>query len=155
MLRSDRESEPAGTDASESFAARAKAADEFDREKQEAITNPGPGWKEWFLFSGAKTWVVLGFFVIDSWVFAYWFSPFNPAGMGLSLAAAVYLEFLAYCYLWERANPERAARPTKPFRPNFRRLREVGRWTPEGVRAKQQGTTPEQTTGGPRREEFL
>jgi hypothetical protein len=155
MLRSTRDSEPEGSDESESFASRSRAADEFEREKQEAIAEPGPPWKEWFLFSGAKTWVVLGFFIIDSWIVASWLSPPNLLAMGLSLAGAIYVEFLLYSYLWERWNPERGARATKPFHPNFRRLREVGRWTPEGSRAKRDGKTPQQSTGGPRREEFM
>ena len=152
ILRSD--VEPDDTDGSESFAARAKQADEFEQGKEKALEDPGPGWKEWFLFHGAKTWVVLGFFVIDSWVFAYWLTPFVAVAMGLSLAAALYLEILAYRYLWYRWNPENS-QSSGPFRPTLLRPREVGRWTPEAVLAKQ-GKLPRVSSGqGPRREEFL
>jgi hypothetical protein len=154
IVTSDRDSAPGDSDSADSFASRAQQADEFETAKERALRDPGPGWREWFLFSGAKTWVVLGFFIIDSWLFAFWFSPFNAAGMVLSLVAAVYLEFLAYRYLWYRWNPEHS-QTSGPFRPSLLRPREVGLWTPEAALAKQ-GKLPRISSGqGPRREEFL
>lgn len=151
-LRSE-ESEPEGSDASGSFAARAEQADKFEHAKREALENPGPSWREWFLFSGAKTWVLLGFLIVDSWILESWYAPFNPAGMILSLVAAVYLEFLAYRYLWYRWDPESSG-SGHPFRPTLLRPREVGRWTPEAALAKQ-GKLGRVSGETPRREEFL
>jgi hypothetical protein len=144
--------EPQGADTSTSFAARAEKAVAWEEETEKALADPGPGWKEWFLFSGAKIWVALGFFVIDIWIVESWLAPVNAVGLGLSIAAAVYLEFLAYRYLWYRWDPE-APRESGPFRPTLFRPREFGRWTHEGVLAKQ-GLLPS-GDAGPRREDFL
>lgn len=145
------DAEPESADSSESFSARAARADAWEREKEVALENPGPGWSEWFLYSGAKAWVVLGFFVVNVWLFESWVAPLNAVGLGLSLAAAVYLEFLAYRYLWYRIDLE-APRRQQPFRRTFLRPREVGRWTPEAALVRQ-GKLPGPT--GPRRDEFL
>jgi len=143
---------PQGSDTSTSFAARLEQADAWEEAREKAIADPGPSWKEWFLFSGAKVWVALGFFVIDVWIIESWLYPPNAAGLGLSIAAAVYLEFLAYRFLWYRWDPE-APRRVGPFKPTFLRPREVGLWTREGVLMKQ-GQFPT-ADDGPRREDFL
>jgi len=149
---SSSQSEPEGADTSASFAARMEQASVWEREKKEALANPGLGWREWFLYSGSKVWIALGFFVVDIWIVESWLVPFNGVGLGLSLAAAVYLEFLAYRYLWYRWDPE-APRGAGPFRPTLLRPREVGRWTPEAALAKRGEFPP--GSAGPRREEFL
>lgn len=145
-------SEPEGADASTSFAARIEQADAWEQAKKKALADPGPDWREWFLYSGSKVWIALGFFVGDIWIFLSWINPFNGVALGLSLAAAMYLEFLAYRFLWYRRDPE-APGIGGPFRPTWLRPREFGRWTPEGALAKR-GLRPGEA-GGPRREEFL
>jgi hypothetical protein len=140
-------------DASASFAARAEQADAWERAKQEALNDPGPTWREWFLYSGSKAWVALGFFIVDIWIALSWLDPFNGLGLGLSLAAAVYLEFLAYRFLWYHRDPEEPRGP-QPFRPTWLRPREFGRWTREAALAKA-GKLPDGSTRAPRREEFL
>ncbi|MGA8710570.1 MAG: hypothetical protein WB786_04995 [Thermoplasmata archaeon] len=150
--KSSEPEEPQGADASTSFAARVEKADAWEEAREKALADPGPNWKEWFLFSGSKVWVALGFFVADIWIVESWLNPVNALGLGLSIVAALYLEFLAYRYLWYRWDPE-APKRSGPFRPTFLRPREVGRWTREGVLAKQ-GQFPT-ADGGPRREDFL
>ena len=145
-------SEPEGADASASFGAREQKAEAWEDARQKALDDPGPGWKEWFLYHGAKMWVALGFFIADMWIFLTWVSAFNAIGLALSIAAAIYLEILAYRYLWYRVNPE-APRPTEPFRRTWLRPREFGLWTPEGAMAKR-GEIP-RSGSGPRREDFL
>ena len=152
ILPSERESEPEGADSSNAFGEREKQADSFDRAKKEALEAPGPGWKEWFLFHGAKTWVGLGFFIVDAWIIAYFFAPFDALGMGLGLAAAVYLELLGYRFLWYKFDPE-APRQIGKFHPTWLQPREVGLWTPEAALARE-GKLPSGSSG-PRREEFL
>lgn len=143
--------EPEAADPSASFATRVEEADAWEQAKQKALADPGPGWREWFLYSGAKVWVALGFFIIDIWILESWASPFDGVGMGLSIVAALYLEFLAYRYLWYRWDPEAPKEPG-PFRPTLLRPREVGRWTPEAALAKR-GELPDRAAA--RREEFL
>ncbi len=106
------------------------ALDVLQRERQAALDDPGPSWREWFLYSGAKWWVGVGFLIVDAWVITSWFNPFNPLGIGLSLAACLYLEYLAYGYLWHRPAELRPS-GSPAFRPTWYRLREFGRWTPE------------------------
>ncbi len=96
-------------------------------EKREALRDPGPSWKEWFLFQGAKAWLGLVFVILDVWVAEIWLSPWQPIGLGLSLAFAVYLEFLVWRFLWYR--PE--VYSNSGFHPTPLRPRVVGRWTPE------------------------
>ncbi len=110
------------------------ALDVVRRERKAALEDPGPSWREWFLFSGAKWWIGLGFLIVDAWVITSWFDPFNPVGIGLSLAGCLYLEYLAYGYLWYRPAELRPS-GSPPFRPTWYRLREFGRWTPEQAEA--------------------
>lgn len=119
-------------------------------EKRRAVLDPGPKWGDWFLFSGAKPWVGLGFLIIDVWVVGSWLSPLNLAGLVLSLPPAIYLEFLAYRYLWYR--PDEILGGHR-FRPSWHALREVGVWTPE-ERLLRSGTVP-RAPQGPDPREFL
>ncbi|MGC2289525.1 MAG: hypothetical protein WA688_06685, partial [Thermoplasmata archaeon] len=68
--------------------------------RDQAIRDPGPTWGEWLIGPFAKVWVVLGFFVVDSWIFVLWAAPFNALAMVASLAGALYLEFLLWRFLW-------------------------------------------------------
>lgn len=119
--------------------------------KREALRDPGPAWREWFLFHGAKAWVGLAFLIVDVWIAELWISPFQPLGLGLSLAFAVYVEFLAWRYLWYR--PE-ANWGLRGFRPSWLRPRAVGRWTPEEAAIRRGEHGPE-LVEGPDPSEFL
>lgn len=124
--------------------------DAIQKERKAALEDPGPSWKEWFLYSGAKWWISLGFLIVDAWVITSWFDPFDPLGLGLSLGACIYLEYLAYGYLWHRPAELRPVGSPR-FRPTWYRLREFGCWTPE--EAEQREGTLERP--GPRRDDFL
>lgn len=104
-----------------------------DRERAEAAADPGPSWREWLYFEFLKVWIVLGFLIVDSWIAASWLGPLNAPGLTGSLALALYLEFLAYRYLWYRPDIERFERD---FRPTWLRPVRVGRWTPEAWRLR-------------------
>ncbi|MGB6499919.1 MAG: hypothetical protein WBG19_00750 [Thermoplasmata archaeon] len=103
-------------------------------EKKAALSDPGPGWSEWFFFHGAKWYIFVAFLVAYAWEVGYLFPPESaPAYLvGPLLGATVYAEFLTYQYLWYRpsAHPSRSVRVGK-FRPSVFRPVEYGRWTPE------------------------
>jgi len=143
--------EPEGADTSASFSSRVAQADAFEKSRAEALADPGPSWRDWFLYHASKWWVALGFFIVDMWILLTFVAPFNPVALGLSLAAAVYLEFLAYRFLWYRWDPENA-KDVGPFQATFLRPRKYGIWTPEADQLKR-GEMPANT--GPRREDFL
>ena len=110
------------------------------QERRTALEDPGPSWKEWFYHSALKAYVALGFLIGDAWLATAFFSPFDPAALGASLLAAVYLEFLAYRYLWYRPDPD-VERLHGRFQRTWLRPTQFGRWTPEGERLRA-GLTP-------------
>lgn len=98
-------------------------------ERKQAIEDPGPSWREWFYFSFLKVWIPLGFLILDTILAAGWVESHNWIGLGVTLAVALYLEFLAFLYLWARLPLEQDR--TQPFRPSWFRPVRMGRWTPE------------------------
>jgi hypothetical protein len=130
------------------------ASDRLELEKQLALREPGPTWREWAFFTGFKPWFAVGFLIADAWIATGWLEAGNLVAMGVSLVAAVYLELLLYRYLWYRPHPQEI-RGRGPFHATWLRLAEYGRWTPEAERARAGlplETTPEQ---GPDAREFL
>lgn len=104
--------------------------DRVAQEKQEALEDPGPSWRDWLYFSAFKWWLVIALIAIDGWIAGFWIEVPNVYGLAGSLVVAVYVEFLLFQYLWYRPDPEE--RPPKGgFRPNWHRPVEFGRWTPE------------------------
>ncbi|HEV2519666.1 MAG TPA: hypothetical protein VGX00_03480 [Thermoplasmata archaeon] len=145
-------------------------------EKQRALSDPGPGWKEWAMSSFAKTYLALGFLIADGILVASWIAP-GPNLIGLlgSAALALYLEYLLWQYLWyvPRAASEGPADPrlqglvgsnpaansegdaerwTHVARRVFHPF-PIGRWTAEARRIRQ-GLAPE-PSAGPDPREFL
>jgi len=107
------------------------------QEKREALDNPGPPWKEWFLHDGAKWWVGLGFLVIDTWFIVGGLQAGETALGLLLLIPATYLQFLLWRFLWYRPESDRPVRGG--FRRTWIRPTEFGRWTPEGVIVRTRG----------------
>ncbi len=103
--------------------------------RDQALQDPGPTWAEWLVGSFAKVWLALGYFVVDTWICLTWATPFNPTGLALSLAAALYLEFLLWRYFWYAPDREEDLR-TLPFHPSWSRLTRFGRWTPQSQRLR-------------------
>ncbi|HLY76968.1 MAG TPA: hypothetical protein VKT21_03705 [Thermoplasmata archaeon] len=103
--------------------------------REQALKDPGPTWGEWLIGPFAKVWLALGLFVVDSWLLVLWAAPFNGVGMVASLAAALYLEFLLWRYLWFAPDREEDLR-NLPFRPNYAQLTRFGRWTPQAQRLR-------------------
>lgn len=120
-------------------------------EKRKALADPGPDWKTWFYHDNARLWIGLAFLTVDSWIVAFWFEPFDPIGLVLSLAGAIYLEYLGYLYLFRRPaeGPSRSGRYRRRWWQPF----EYGRWTPEGERAR--AGHPAVPEGAPDPDEFL
>ena len=130
-----------------------------EQEKRQALLDPGPSWREWFFFDAAKWWVGLGFLIVDVWVVASWiaagtFSIVRAVAALLTLVGAIYLELLLYRYLWRRPSDTGPRRPG-PFRPSWRALREVGRWTPEEARRRATGDSGPAADGSLRPDDFL
>ncbi|HYA10575.1 MAG TPA: hypothetical protein VEH10_02745 [Thermoplasmata archaeon] len=143
----------------EEEAAYVAGLERIELEKQRALADPGPSWREWFFYDHAKWWVGLGFLVVDVWAVGSWFTdgndtPTRALGAVLTLAAVLYPEVLLYRYLWRRPS-ENESWSTGPFRPSWKALREFGRWTPEADRLRARGRSPTPTDGVPHPEEFL
>jgi hypothetical protein len=110
-------------------------ADRVELEKELARRAPDLPWKDWALFTGLKSYVGIGLFILDAWIAAVWLEAGNYVGLIPSLVLAVYLEFLLYRYLWYRPSA-RASRSKRRFRPSWSRPVEYGRWTPEAARRR-------------------
>lgn len=138
----------------EEEAAIESGLERVEEEKRQALLDPGPPWKIWFLHSGAKWYLGLSFLILDSWIAAYGLRPLNLPLLVGGLAAAVYLERLAFYTLWHRPDPD-----ADPGRKRRRWLYPVryGRWTPEAdyARTGASGTMPTIGDGGPEPHEFL
>jgi hypothetical protein len=106
-------------------------------EKRRALLDPGPPWKEWFLFDGAKWWMGLLFLIFDAWIVGAGIEA-GLLWVGLlGLIPATYLELLSWRYLWFRSDLGRPVRGG--FQPTWLRLTEFGRWTPEGTTVRTLG----------------
>lgn len=103
-------------------------------ERRRAIEHPGPSWREWFYTSFLKAWLGLLFFIVDAWILTAFLSPFAPALLVPSVAAALYLELLLWRYLWYEPDPETERRGE--FHPTLLRPTRLGRWTPEAERLR-------------------
>jgi hypothetical protein len=123
-------------------------------EKELALREPGPSWREWFYFTAVKPWLVVGFLIADAWIATGWVEAGSYLGLSVSLAVAVYLEFMLYRYLWYRPDPEEA-RPRTAFRPTWSRPVRYGRWTPEAERLRAGLPLEAPAEPGPDIREFL
>ena len=122
--------------------------------REQAVAEPGASWREFLYFELAKVWIVLGLFIVDSWILVYWTQPLNVGALLLSLAGAFYLEFLLYRVLWYRPNPEEGYL-ARVFKPTWFRPVRFGRWTPEAWRAREGRSPYDDVVVGPDPREFL
>lgn len=127
--------------------------------REEALADPGPTWHEWFYYSFLKVWIITGFFVVDAWVLvAGIYGIFSGYLVLFPLVSLVYLEFLAYQFLWRRPSivgtAQRRWEPSRKFHRSAFALVEFGRWTPEGE-AVRAGRSPSAPAHGPDPREFL
>lgn len=99
-----------------------------EEERRRALEDPGVSWKDWLSSSFAKTYLGLAFFIADGLLIASWFGPpaNYPAMIGTT-ALALYLEYLAWQYLWylprawaEAPGTPRGTAPAEP-RPKWSR----------------------------------
>ncbi|MCI4336877.1 MAG: hypothetical protein L3K17_06755 [Thermoplasmata archaeon] len=127
--------------------------------RRRALAEPGPSWSEWFYRSFARTWIVLGFFILDVFIIATWGAPLNLLVMVSALVLAIYGEFLLYEYLWYQPRERRHHRPRTPgpFRPTWLRPVEYGRWSADAalIRAGKLPATIDTPEVGPDPREFL
>ncbi len=128
-MSSSQLSGPPDTNDSEPYAPKSiSRLGEISREEREAaVRESGPPWKEWLFSVALKWWMGLLWLILDAWIVAGWIEVGGWLELAASLAAAVFLEYLLYQYLWHPYDPE--------FRGRFRRSLgtpfEVGRWVPE------------------------
>jgi hypothetical protein len=127
--------EPPGSGGDRSVDRLTSLSSRVELEKELALREPGPSWREWALFTGLKPWLGVGFLIADAWIVAAWLEAGSYLGLSVSLAVAVYLEFLLYRYLWYRPDPADAGRRAS-FRPTWSRPVRYGRWTPEAERMR-------------------
>ena len=116
-----------------------------------ADADPGPSWREWLYGEAFKWWLGLALIVVDGWIVAYWIEVAALVPLLVSVAAAIYLEYLLYQYLWHPYAPELRGH----FRPTWYHPFEVGRWCPEHDRVRQGLPDPDETTPGPDPRNFL
>ncbi len=121
--------------------------------RRAALQEPGPTWTQWAKGPFSKAYLALGFFIGDTLLLVTGLQPTDPLIL-LSLVPVLYLEFIAWQYLWYRPDPNRESR-VNAFHPTpFHPVR-FGRWTPEGERA-QAGVDPFGNANvGPNPDEFL
>jgi hypothetical protein len=122
-------------------------------ERESALQQPGPTWREWFFRSFLKSWIGLGFLIVDSWIFVSLLTPAYWPAEAPAVGAAVYAEFLLFRFLWFRPDPEQEG-PGAPFRRSVWRLTRYGRWTAEYERVRA-GLPASEGTAGPDPREFL
>ncbi len=106
--------------------------DAVEAEKQQALKDPGPSWRDWWFRSASKWYILVGCLVADVWVVTYWLELGSLLGAVLSLAAAVYAEYILYEFLWYRP-PLLISFHRSHFRPTWWRPFRFGRWTPEAA----------------------
>jgi hypothetical protein len=124
-----------------------------EEEKRRAVDEPGVPWKDWFYFSFLKVWVSLGFLILDAMVAAAWSEARNWIGLVASLVVVVYLEFLAFRFLWTR--PATTEERFTEFKANWLRPVRRGRWTPEAWYPERFATHQASGRSGPDPNEFL
>ena len=122
-------------------------------EKEAALADPGPTWRQFFYREFLKWWGGLFFLVVDSWIVASFLRPLELWAMVPALVVAGYLEYLLYLYLWRRPNLDRESRRGPFLRTWYRPVR-FGRWTPEGEDIRR-GIDPAPPVAGPDPREFL
>ncbi|HZY70829.1 MAG TPA: hypothetical protein VFF67_07635 [Thermoplasmata archaeon] len=120
-------------------------------ERKQLLEDPGPTWREFFLFEFMKWWLGLAFLVVDVILVSSFFHPLNLVILVPLLAIALYLEVLAWSYLWTRPKPEQGR--SREFQPTWHRPFRFGRWTPEAERLRA-GLDPV-PSAGPDPREFL
>lgn len=121
-------------------------------ERQKALEDPGPSWREFFFYEFLKWWIGLGFLVADVLLISSFLQPLDLPVLVPALVLALYLEILAWAYLWARPKLEDEGHGRK-FQPTWRRPFRFGRWTPEAERIRA-GLDPIPTVG-PDPREFL
>ncbi len=143
----------------EEEAAYRTGLERVQEEKQAALRHPGPSWREWFFFDAMKWWLGIVFLIVDAWIATSWIgggndTAGNALGLAASLAGALYLEVLLYRYLWRRP-VDRDMIGRSGFRPSWKALREVGRWTPEASFVASRRARQGIDEGAPDPSEFL
>jgi hypothetical protein len=129
-----------------------------EEQRQAALVDPGPTWREYFYYSFVKVWVCLGFFVLDAVLVASLLNPLQLVALVLAVPLAIYAEYVLYMYLWYRPSLAHALSRREEFRPSWRLPVEFGRWTPESDRIRR-GLDPflrrAPSPAGPDSREFL
>ncbi|MCL4324738.1 MAG: hypothetical protein M1144_04680 [Candidatus Thermoplasmatota archaeon] len=74
-----------------------------EEDRKRALDDPGIPWKQWFLTTGLKPWVVLGLLLFEGLgLVSVWvaLSGYARAAVFPILVAALYLDVLLWSFLW-------------------------------------------------------
>ena len=124
---------PGPEDQGEFDAATREKIERAAEEKRRARAEPGASWNDWLYFQAFKWWIIIAYLVVDSWIAAEWVVLGSALGLGLSLIAAAYFEYLLFEYLWYRPDPDAPRLRPGEFRPTWYKPVPLGRWTPEAA----------------------
>ncbi|MCI4346699.1 MAG: hypothetical protein L3K07_08130 [Thermoplasmata archaeon] len=105
------------------------------KERDEALSDPGPTWKEYFEREFLRWCWALLIIIVDVWIIATFLAPLDVPAMLATLVGATYLEFVGYRYLWYRPDPD-AESLHSTFVRTWTRPRRFGVFTPEAERQK-------------------
>ncbi len=119
-------------------------------EREALIREPGPSWREWLYAQAFRWWLGLAYLIVDAWILAGWVEVGAWLPLAGSLAAAIYLEYVLWQYLWHVYDPELRGK----FRASWHSPVEVGRWSPDRDRVLKGDLAPTPGTG-PDPREFL
>jgi hypothetical protein len=121
-------------------------------ERRQAIEDPGEPWHDWFYSTFLKVWIALGFLIVDGWIAGADLATRSYVALGLELAGALYVEYVAFRYFWSRPSEDESL--SRPFHRTWYRPFRFGRWTPYTWYPERfRGPTPGRT--GPDPNEFL
>lgn len=134
-----------------------------DETFRRALEEPGLGWKDWFYQRFLKVWIPLAFFIVDVWIVISWLplqgtvlsAPVLVLVMIASLVAAIYLELMAFQFLWydpdaSFSHSTRGEVTRWALRPGA-----YGRWTERGMAARGATGRPAPVEAAPDPDEFL
>ena len=122
---------------------------------RQELEEPGSTWTGFLYFELAKVWILLGLFILDSWIIVFWTElPGWEWALLPTLGAALYADFVVYRVLWYRP-PDDDVYRFRPFQRTWIRPVRWGRWTPEAWRAKAGKDPYGNAPVGPDAREFL
>ena len=101
-------------------------------ERQRVIGDPGPPWREWFLTTGLKPWIVLLLLIFESLGIVSVIEALSGLEVALTLGPLIfmlYIDILLWNFLWRV--PSMDEWKTGEFKNSWWQPFKIGRWTLE------------------------